>query len=90
MVIAVDGGRTRIRHVNTGKRRHNCHRHGYKAEWIEPKLLTIYAVDQHWLRVNTAEKTVTNDATYGKLQPFLYQFKQYLRQIEHLGWKNTP
>jgi len=81
VVIAVDGGRTRIRHANTGKRRHNSHRHGYKAEWIEPKLLTIYAVDQQGKRVNTAEIPVTNDGTYGKLQPFLELLEMHLVRL---------
>ncbi len=65
VVISVDGGRTRIRHANTGKRRHNSNRHGYKGEWIEPKLLTIYVVDQQGKRVNPTEIPVTNDGTYG-------------------------
>ena len=34
-------------------------------EWIEPKLLTIYVVDQQGKRVNPTEIPVTNDGTYG-------------------------
>ena len=81
VVISVDGGRTRIRNAKTGKRRHNSHRHGYKAEWIEPKLLTIYVVDSLGKRVNTAEISVTNDGTYGKLQPFLELLEMHLVRL---------
>ena len=45
VVISVDGGRTRIRCAKKGKRDRNSNRHGYKGEWIEPKLLTIYVVN---------------------------------------------
>lgn len=81
VVISVDGGRTRIRHAKTGKRRYNSHRHGYKGEWIEPKLLTIYVVNPLGKRVNTAEIPVTNDGTYGKLQPFLELLEMHLVRL---------
>ena len=81
VVISVDGGRTRIRDAKTGKRRNNSNRHGYKAEWIEPKLLTIYVVDPLGKRVNTAEIPVTNDGTYGKLQPFLELLEMHLVRL---------
>lgn len=81
VVISVDGGRTRIRQAKKGKRRHNSHRHGYKGEWIEPKLLTIYVVDPLGKRVNTAAIPVTNDGTYGKLQPFLALLEMHLVRL---------
>lgn len=81
VVISVDGGRTRIRNTKTGKRRQNSNRHGYKGEWIEPKLLTIYVVDSLGKRVNTAEIPVTNDGTYGKLQPFLELLEMHLVRL---------
>lgn len=81
VVISVDGGRTRIRNTKTGKRRHNSNRHGYKGEWIEPKLLTIYVVDPLGKRVNPAEIPVTNDGTHGKLQPFLELLEMHLVRL---------
>jgi hypothetical protein len=45
-VISVDGGRTKLRINKTGRRHAKTHRHGYVGEWVEPKLLTIYAVDE--------------------------------------------
>ncbi len=78
VVIAVDGGRTRIRHAKKGKRRQNTNRHGYKGEWVEPKLLTIYVVDHQGKRINTTVIPVINDGTYGKLQPFLELLEMHL------------
>lgn len=81
VVISVDGGRTRIRHALKGKRDQDSNRHGYKGEWTEPKLLTIYVVDQQGKRVNTTEIPVTNDGTYGKLQPFLALLEMHLVRL---------
>ncbi len=78
VVISVDGGRTRIRQAKKGKRRQNTNRHGYKGEWVEPKLLTIYVVDHQGKRINTTEIPVINDGTYGKLQPFLELLEMHL------------
>lgn len=82
VVICVDGGRTRYRKSKAGKRRQQTNRHGYQGEWTEPKLLTIYVVDQYGKRVNTTEIPVINDGTYGKLQPFLQLLEMHLL---HLG-----
>jgi hypothetical protein len=104
VVIVVDGGRTRIRAPKKGKRRQNSNRHGYKGEWIEPKLLTIYVVEPLGKRVNTTEIPVTNDGTYGKLQPFLELLEMHLVRLAiHLAsqvvliadgaewiWKHIP
>ena len=46
VVIAVDGGRTRIRVDKKGRRNLKTNRRGFTGEWIEPKLLTIYTVDE--------------------------------------------
>ncbi|WP_191762639.1 ISLre2 family transposase, partial [Komarekiella delphini-convector] len=81
VVISVDGGRTRIRKNKTGQRRQHSHRHGYQGEWTEPKLLTIYVVDQYGKRINTTEIPVTNDGTYGKLQPFLSLLEMHLVRL---------
>jgi hypothetical protein len=44
VVIAIDGGRMRIRHPKRGRRRKSG-RHRYDTPWKEPKLLIIYVVD---------------------------------------------
>lgn len=81
VVISVDGGRTRIREAKKGKRRQNTNRHGYKGEWIEPKLLTIYVVDHQGKRVNPTEIPVINDGTYSKLHPFLELLEMHLLRL---------
>lgn len=81
VVISVDGGRTRIRYAKKGKRRPKTNRHGYVGEWQEPKLLTIYVVDDQGKRVNTAEFPVTNDGTYGNFQPFLELLEMHLVRL---------
>ena len=52
LVVALDGGRTRLRHNKAGRRRKSG-RHGYHAPWREPKLLTIYAIDEKGKKCKT-------------------------------------
>ena len=46
VVVTVDGGRTCIREPKTRGRRRKSGRRGYDAEWREPKLLSIYVLDE--------------------------------------------
>lgn len=46
VVIAMDGGRTRIRYAKKGRIKQGQKRHGFYADWKEPKLLTLYAIDE--------------------------------------------
>lgn len=81
VVISVDGGRTRIRYEKKGKRRQKTNRHGYVGEWQEPKLLTIYTVDEQGKRVNTAELPVTNDGTFGNVEAFMELLEMHLVRL---------
>jgi hypothetical protein len=81
VVISVDGGRTRIRRSNKGKRRSTTNRHGYVGEWKEPKLLTIYAVNAQGERINTAELPVTNDGTFEEVQSFMQLLEMHLVRL---------
>jgi hypothetical protein len=45
LVVALDGGRVRLRTNKRGKKRASK-RHGYRTNWREPKLLYIYAIDE--------------------------------------------
>ena len=47
VVIAVDGGRTRIRINKKGRCKLKTNRVNFTGEWVEPKLLTIYTVNEH-------------------------------------------
>lgn len=81
VVISVDGGRTRIRRNKQGKRHQTTNRHSYVGDWQEPKLLTIYVVDAKGKRVNTTELPVTNDGTFGDVEPFMQLLEMYLVQL---------
>ena len=81
VVISVDGGRTRIRYAKKGKRRSKTNWHGYVGEWQEPKLLTIYVVDEQGKRLNTDVLTVTNDGTFGGVEPFMDLLEMHLVRL---------
>jgi hypothetical protein len=71
VVIASDGGRTKIRINKKGRKNSKTNRHGFTGTWIEPKLLTIYVVDEQGKKVKNSEITITNDGTYGDYKVFL-------------------
>lgn len=68
VVIAVDGGRTRIRINKKGRRKVKTNRVGFTGEWIEPKLLTIYVVNDEGEKIINGEIPITNDGTYSGYQ----------------------
>lgn len=78
VVIAVDGGRTRLRANKKGRCNPKTHRHGYVGEWKEPKLLTVYLVDESGKKVKTPEIPITNDGTYEDYQGLLKLLEMYL------------
>lgn len=78
VVIAVDGGRTRIRIPKKGKRRASSNRRGFIGEWVEPKLLTIYVVNEQGKKVKTSDIPITNDGTYQGYQGFLQILEMHL------------
>ena len=69
-ILSVDGGRTRIRRNKRGKRLKSGRR-GYKGKWKEPKLLTIYAVDEQGKRIKSLELPITNDGTLDTVDGFI-------------------
>ncbi|MFS0518922.1 ISLre2 family transposase, partial [Nostoc sp. UIC 10607] len=64
VVIAVDGGRSRIRINKKGRKNSKTKRHGFIGKWVEPKLFTIYVVDEQGKKINSSEIPITNDGTY--------------------------
>lgn len=64
VVIAVDGGRTKIRFNKKGRRSKKTNHHGFVGEWMEPKLLTIYVVNEEGKKISTSTIPITNDGTY--------------------------
>ncbi|MBH8551225.1 ISLre2 family transposase [Nostocaceae cyanobacterium CENA357] len=78
VVIAADGGRTRIRINKKGRRKVKTNRHGFVGEWMEPKLLTIYVVNEQGKKIKTSAIPVTNDGTYSGYKEFLKILEMYL------------
>ena len=78
VVIAVDGGRTRIRINKKGRRKVKSNRVGFTGEWIEPKVLTIYVVNEQGEKIRNGEIPITNDGTYKGYQGFLQILEMYL------------
>ena len=81
VVISVDGGRSRIIEYKGKKRNPKTHRLSYKGEWKEPKLLTIYAVDEKGKKIKTGEVPITNDGTFGDSKDFLVILEMYLVEL---------
>lgn len=80
VVLSVDGGRTRLRRNKKGKRRANGRR-GYYGEWREPKLFTLYAIDEAGKRINTLELPMTNDGTFADVEGFMMLLTMYLVKL---------
>jgi hypothetical protein len=78
VVIAADGGRTRIRINKKGRKNSKTNRHGFTGEWIEPKLLTIYTVNKKGEKIKNGEIPIINDGTYENYQEFLKILEMYL------------
>jgi hypothetical protein len=78
VVISVDGGRTRIRLERQKKPNPKTKRKKYIGEWIEPKLLTIYTVDEQGKKSKNGEFTIINDGTYGNYKQLLKILEMYL------------
>lgn len=78
VVISTDGGRAKIRTNKKGKPHSKTKRHGYIGEWIEPKLLTIYAVDGKGKKIKNIDIPVINDGTFEDYKGFLKILEMYL------------
>ena len=81
VVIAVDGGRSRVRINKKGRKNSKTKRHGFIGQWIEPKLLTIYVVDGQGKKVKNSEIPITNDGTYDGYKAFLQILEAYLVEL---------
>lgn len=78
--LNVDGGRTRLRRNKKGKRKANGRR-GYHGDWREPKLFTLYALDDEGKRLNTIKLPVTNDGTFSDVEGFMMLLEMYLVKL---------
>ena len=81
VVISSDGGRTRLVEYKGRKRNKKTNRRPYKGEWREPKLLTIYAVDEEGKKIKTGEVPITNDGTFEDSKYLLVILEMYLVEL---------
>jgi hypothetical protein len=81
VVISVDGGRTRLRRPKGGRKPQGKRHHGYHAEWKEPKLLTIYVIDEEGRKVATEEVPVTHDGTFEGVEMFMTILEMHLIRL---------
>ena len=78
--LNVDGGRTRLRRNKKGRPKANGRR-GYYGDWREPKLFTLYALDDEGKRLNTIKLPITNDGTFGDVEGFMMLLEMYLVKL---------
>lgn len=87
VIISVDGGRTRVRNYDQKKINPKTKRKKYTGEWIEPKLLTIYTVDETGKKIKNGEVPLINDGTYGDYKKLLSILEMYLVSLGIKGAK---
>ena len=79
VVIGVDGGRLRERCPKRGRKKKGQKRQGYKGEWREPKLFTIYLLDKQGKIVKSFSPL--HDATMGDHKEMFALLEQYLSAL---------
>jgi hypothetical protein len=87
VVVAIDGGRTRMRQTKTGKKKKGQKRQGFYTEWKEPKLFTIYATDDEGKKLNQKIRPFCDGTTMGR-DAFKALLKMYLLQTGVLQAKH--
>lgn len=81
VVVSVDGGRINIREPKMRGRKRKSGRRGYEANWREPKLLTIYVLDEEGRKVVSTDVPLVQDGTLLGLEEFLALLRSYLQAV---------
>ena len=79
IVIAADGGRCRLRENRLGPPKKNGW-HDFDAEWREPKLFVMYAIDDDGEPLDEPEPII--DGTFGDADAFFERLEATLRHLE--------
>lgn len=79
ILLAADGGRLRQRKNKRGPRPCGYKRCGFHTDWIEPKLFTLYTLDEDGNIVKDIAPFV--DGTTGKVDEFIALLEQYLVRL---------
>jgi hypothetical protein len=77
VVISVDGGRIRER-LYKGERSTETNRYKYTGEWREPKVMSIYVVDEKGKKIKNGEIPITNDGTFDDYKVLLKILETHL------------
>ena len=80
LVIGIDGGRMRQRRNKRGRKKAGHRWPSYHAEWKEPKLFTIYLLDEQGQVIK--EFAPLHDATMGDHEDLFEILERYLRALE--------
>jgi hypothetical protein len=81
VVVSVDGGRINIREPKRRGRKRKSGRRGYDTNWREPKLLTIYVLDEEGRKVVSTDVPLVQDGTLMGLEEFLTLLRAYLQEL---------
>lgn len=79
VLLSVDGGRLRQRKNKRGPRPAGNKRCGFHTDWIEPKLFTLYLLDEEGDIIRATPPFV--DGTTGKLKEFLGLLQHYFTRL---------
>ena len=80
VVIGIDGGRLRERRKKPGRKKKGQKRQGYYTDWKEPKLFTIYLLDEAGKVVK--EFSPLHDATMGNHKALFALLMRYLEALD--------
>lgn len=79
VVVGIDGGRLRERRRKAGRRKNGQKRQGFHTDWREPKLFTIYFLNDEGDVLR--EIAPLHDATMGDHQAMFSLLEQYLSAL---------
>ncbi len=80
LVIGIDGGRLRERRRKRGRKPAKLERRGYHSDWREPKLFTVYLIDEQGELVKSFAPL--HDATMGDHEAMFAVLEGYLRALD--------
>jgi len=80
IILCVDGGRYRMRVDKKGRLPKNAKRRGYETPWKEPRLFTLYCVDDQG-RPLKKFKPLTDGST-GEMVDFLSLLRSHLQKLQ--------
>ena len=79
LIVGTDGGRLRERRPKRGRKPTGNKQQGYHSDWYEPKLLTIYLLDQEGKVVESFKPIY--DATMGRADATFELIGTYLQEL---------